>query len=534
MQKILRLIGYLRTGGARKKIEMQLSKTNISHIPRKEGLVVPDRKLFDLPEKVLQFGTGVLLRGLPDYFIDKANRNGLFNGRIVVVKSTSNGGTDAFDRQDALYTLCVRGIENGQKQEEFIINSAISRVLSATKEWDAILACAHSAEMKVIISNTTEVGIVLVNEKISQGIPESFPGKLLSFLWERFNAFNGSEESGMVIIPTELIPGNGDQLKNIVLQLAELNRLPFPFTTWLKHSNHFCNSLVDRIVPGRLPANELYEMEKLLGYSDELMIMAESFRLWAIESGHPKVTEVLSFAPVDKGVIIAPDIEKFRELKLRLLNGTHTLSCGLAWLAGFSTVKDAMNNEEVGSFISKLCQQEIAEAISDDSISHSEARDFATKVLDRFRNPFLDHQWLSIAVQYTSKMRMRVVPILLRHYNKKENVPSHIALGFAAYLLFMKSSQNNKLEYKGFANNTTYLIQDDEAGFIADKWHDNDIERVVDTVLSDSSFWGTDLFVLNGFAQAIKSNLRSLLKNGVVPTIKRVITNKPVDEFYTT
>jgi tagaturonate reductase len=217
-----------------------------------------------------------------------------------------------------------------------------------------------------------------------------------------------------------------------------------------------------------------------------------------------------------------------------LLNGTHTLSCGLAWLAGFSTVKDAMNDEEVGSFISNLCQQEIAEAISDDSISHSEARDFATKVLDRFRNPFLDHQWLSIAVQYTSKMRMRVVPILLRHYNKKENVPSHIALGFAAYLLFMKSSQNNKLEYKGFANNTTYLIQDDEAGFIADKWHDNDIERVVDTVLSDSSFWGTDLFVLNGFAQAIKSNLRSLLKNGVVPTIKRVITNKPVDEFYTT
>lgn len=526
--------GSLRTGGARKKIEMQLSKININHISSRKELVIPDRKLFDLPEKVLQFGTGVLLRGLPDYFIDKANRNGLFNGRIVVVKSTSQGGTDAFQKQDGLYTLCVRGIENGKKMEEFIINSSISRVLSATKEWEAILACAHAPEMKVIISNTTEVGIVLVNEKVTQGIPESFPAKLLSFLWERFNAFNGSEESGMVVIPTELIPGNGDQLKNIVLQLAELNHLPFPFTSWLKNSNHFCNSLVDRIVPGRLPAHELYEMEKQLGYSDELMIMAESFRLWAIESSHPKVTEILAFAPADKGVVIAPDIEKFRELKLRLLNGTHTLSCGLAWLAGFSTVKDAMNNEELGSFISNLCRQEIAVAITDDSISHSEALDFANKVLDRFRNPFLDHQWLSISVQYTSKMRMRVVPVLLRHYSKKENVPSHIALGFAAYLLFMKCAQNNKLEYRGYANNTSYLIQDDEAGFISDKWHDNDIERLVDTVLSDHSFWGTDLFVLNGFAQAVKSNLRSLLKNGVVPTIRRVITNKTVDEFYTT
>ena len=93
---------------------MILSRYNLKNI-QSPDLQVPPDSVFDLPEKVLQFGTGVLLRGLPDYFIDKANRSGIFNGRIVVVKSTSAGGTDEFDKQDGLFTLCVRGIEDGNK-----------------------------------------------------------------------------------------------------------------------------------------------------------------------------------------------------------------------------------------------------------------------------------------------------------------------------------------------------------------------------------------------------------------------------------
>src|SRR3954464_2079267 len=98
-------------------------------IAEKEHLQLPVAAHFSLPEKVLQFGTGVLLRGLPDYFIDKANRAGIFNGRIVVIKSTSNGDANAFDRQDGLYTLCVRGVVNGIREEENIVNASISRVL---------------------------------------------------------------------------------------------------------------------------------------------------------------------------------------------------------------------------------------------------------------------------------------------------------------------------------------------------------------------------------------------------------------------
>jgi tagaturonate reductase len=198
---------------------MQLSKNSISQVAAKPGLDVPSEKLFELPEKVLQFGTGVLLRGLPDYFIDKANKQGIFNGRVVVVKSTDSDSS-AFDRQDGLYTVCVRGVENGVTVQEDIINASISRVLGAKTEWQRILECAHNPEMRIIISNTTEVGIQLVQDDITAAPPVSFPGKLLAFLFERFKAFNGSKESGMVIVPTELITDNGSKLESIVLELV--------------------------------------------------------------------------------------------------------------------------------------------------------------------------------------------------------------------------------------------------------------------------------------------------------------------------
>jgi len=194
---------------------MNLSKANLSDILT-PGVVKPAADMFLLPEKVLQFGTGVLLRGLPDYFIDKANRMGLFNGRVVVVKSTDAGDSGAFDRQDGLYTLCVRGIDEGKKVEENIINSSISRVLSARQQWKEILKLAYFADMQVIVSNTTEVGIQLVKEDVLTDTPASFPGKLLAFLYERFKAFEGSPDSGMVIIPTELIVDNGKKLAGIV------------------------------------------------------------------------------------------------------------------------------------------------------------------------------------------------------------------------------------------------------------------------------------------------------------------------------
>ncbi len=491
---------------------MILSKNNLKniHVP---GLQVPGEQIFDLPEKVLQFGTGVLLRGLPDYFIDKANKQGIFNGRVVVIKSTDTGSSSEFDKQDGLYTIYSKGIDNGVEVEEATICSAISRVLSAANEWQAILDVAKSPDLQVIISNTTEVGIQLVKEEITDETPASYPGKLLAILHERYIAFKGSAESGLVIIPTELIVDNGKKLEAIVIELAHLNNFEFEFIDWLENHNTFCNSLVDRIVPGK-PAKELAsELESKRGYTDDLNIMSETYSLWAIE-GDEKVASVLSFAKVDKGVVITPDIQLFRELKLRLLNGSHTLSCAVAFLSGFDTVKEAMDDDKFLQFINGVAYDEIIQSIPYE-IDPQIAKDFAGKVLDRFRNPHIRHEWLSISVQYSAKLKMRVVPLLLNYYKLNNSVPANMALGFAAFIRFMKVKRKTDGTYVGSANGREYTVTDSQASYFSKVWKAQDTDLIVNNILSNQQLWDTDLTALPGFKQAVINNLNTLLTYGI-------------------
>ncbi len=508
---------------------MQLSKNNTAKITAQPGLEIPDAKIFDLPEKVLQFGTGVLLRGLPDYFIDKANKKGTFNGRIVVVKSTDSDSS-AFDKQDGLYTICVRGMENGKNIEENIINASISRVLGAKTEWQRILNCADNAEMKIIISNTTEVGIQLVADDINAEPPVSFPGKLLAFLYERYKAFNGSKESGMVVVPTELITDNGTKLESIVLELAHRNNLDYKFIEWLENHNTFCNSLVDRIVPGKPNTEEVRKIEKALGYQDELLTMSEVFRLWAIE-GNEHVKNVLSFCKVDEAVVITPDITLFKELKLRLLNGTHTFNCGTAFLSGFDITRDAVMNTAYGTFTKKLMHTEIAPAIPFD-IDKKVKEDFANNTFERFCNPFIDHQWQSITVQYTSKMKMRNVPLLLQHYEINNTAPVYMATCFAAFLLYMRvtrkagNPQDAVHKYYGERNGTEYEIKDDSAEYFCTTWNNRNANEVAREIMSNEELWETDLTQLPGFLQTVQEQLNDMITNGVLKTIEQLETKK--------
>jgi tagaturonate reductase len=479
---------------------MILSRYNLKKIST-PAVELPGEQIFELPEKVLQFGTGVLLRGLPDYFIDKANRNGVFNGRIVVVKSTDTGSVIDFDKQDGLYTVYSKGIENGKEVNEQVICSAISRVLSAANEWDSILEVARNPHLQVVISNTTEVGIKLVKEDVRKHPPVSYPGKLLAILYERYKAFNGSADSGLVIIPTELIVDNGKKLEAIVLELAHLNKLEPAFMDWLESNNSFCNSLVDRIVPGRPDKVLSDEQEAKSGYIDNLSIMAETYSLWAIE-GDDKIASVLTFSQADNGVVITPDIELFRELKLRLLNGTHTLSCAVAYLSGFKTVKEAMDDEQFTKFITQLMLHEIKPAIPyqiDDAV----ATDFAGKVLDRFRNPNIRHEWLSISMQYSTKIKMRVIPLLLNHYKLNNSVPEYMALGFAAFIRFMQIKEGSEGQYTGTANNEAYKVTDTQAEYFSRVWETADINMVVQNVLKNKELWDADLSILPGFKEAV-------------------------------
>ena len=484
----------------------------------------PAPALFSLPEKVLQFGTGVLLRGLPDFMIDEANRQGVFNGRVVVVKSTDGGDLTAFGRQNGLYTVCVRGVNDGQLIEENVVCASISRVLSAKSQWAEVLHFATSPDLQVVISNTTEVGIQLVNEDIHLSPPQSFPGKLLAVLYARFQAFDGDVNCGLVIVPTELIVDNGRKLEAIVLELAHRNNLGSDFLDWLESANDFCNTLVDRIVPGRPDPAATARLQAALGYEDELLTMAEAYALWAIEGGE-RVRKVLSFHTVARGVVIQPDITLFRELKLRLLNGTHTLSFALAHLMGCTTVREALENDNLARFIHNLMLTDLLPGIPY-AVDEKAGQRFGMQVLDRFRNPHLEHRWLAIAVQATAKMQLRNVPTLLHYYQQHKAVPYYMALGFAAYLLFMRNVAATPASGQGEANGQPYAIQDDRAGYFADLWTRLPPEELTTAALRNTALWGHDLSQLPGFADQVSQYLIQLLENGAPATLSAFFAKK--------
>lgn len=494
---------------------MHLSKSNlaaISHVTK------PSITSFELPEKVLQFGTGVLLRGLCDFFIHEANQNNIFNGRIVVVKSTEGGDSDEFAEQDNLYTICIRGISGVETIRENIICSAISRIISAKSNWEKVLEVAQSPEIRIIISNTTEVGIQLVHESIYQHPPVSYPAKLLAVLHHRFTFFGGGEGTGLVVIPTELITENGEKLKDIVKQLALYNELGEDFLKWLEREVYFCNSLVDRIVTKDPGKNILDELRTELGYDDKLLTMCEDYCLWAIQ-GNEKVSSILSFTKAHQGVFVEPDIEIFKSLKLHLLNGTHTFSAPVAFLSGFDYVKQAMADPLFASFVRTLMLTENGSSIPY-PINSEEIEKFGNKVLDRFMNPFLQHQWLNITFQNTTKMRMRNVPVISQYHQSHETAATCMALGFAAFILFMKAVKKEGDSFFGKRGEIYYKINDDHATYFFSMWQEHpDGRNIAEKVLARAELWGTDLSIFKAFTKKVQAFLDEMIKTGVYQTI---------------
>ena len=496
----------------------------------KGRFTLPDQSIFSLPEKVLQFGTGVLLRGLPDYFIDKANKKGIFNGRIVVVKSTSSGGEE-FEKQDNLYIQNIRGIEKGKNVNNYILNASISRVLNANSQWNTILECAGNKDLSIIISNTTEVGISLVRESISEKPPVSYPAKLTAFLYERFKKFKGDIQTGFVIIPTELIVDNGKKLKEIVFEIAEFNKLEPSFLEWLERANTFCNSLVDRIVPGTPTVDLKDYIFSELGFQDNLLIVSEPYNLWAIE-GDATVKDKLTFHKAGKGVVIEKNITPYRRRKLRILNGTHTILVGLGYLSGLDTVEDCMNDSLMKEFIQNIMMDEIVPALE---VEREVSEAFAKEVLDRFANPSIHHPLINISLQYTSKMNMRNASTIINYYKKFDEVPKHFSLGIAAYLLFMKSVKHEDGKYYGERNGSTYIINDDNAKFFYDKWTKADVtthhscKSFVEEIL-ENELWNSELKAVTGLSDHVATFLFELVTKGVVETLEEFVEFGEIEE----
>lgn len=477
------------------------------------------------PERVLQFGEGNFLRAFVDYFIDMMNEHANFNSKVVLVQpiSTPTGGFDlakVINDQDGLYTLYLRGFENGQKVSDKRIISCVSRCLNSYSDYDAVMECAENPDLRYIVCNTTEAGIVYDPHcKLNETPPTSYPAKLTQFLYRRFQHFGAAAGKGFVILSCELIDNNGKELEKCVLQYIDQWNLSAEFRAWVEHENIFCSTLVDRIVTG-YPRAEAETLNQENGYIDQILDTGEIFGFWVIE-GPTSLKSELPFEQAGLPVLITDDHKPYKQRKVRILNGAHTSMVLGAYLAGQDIVRDCMNDTVICGFMNQTIYEEIMPTLT---LPKDELMDFAHAVTERFNNPFIDHALLSISLNSTAKWKARVMPSLLGYMEKTGKLPDCIVASFAFYLAFYNGKQLTDAGLIAERNGQRYTIMDDRSVlefFYAHR--DDSAAALAHAVMSHSDFWGRDLTKLAGFEPAVVAYLEDIQKNGAYAVMKKLI-----------
>ncbi len=480
-------------------------------------------KINDAPVKIMQFGEGNFLRAFVDWMINKINQDGLFNGSVAVIQPIECGLADMINKQDGLYTLYLRGVENGEVKVQKEIITAIHECINPYADWAKTKEYAESNDLRFVISNTTEAGIEYKEEKLTPDACQiTFPAKLTSLLWARYNKFGGDVNKGLVMIPCELIDRNGDNLKRCVLKYAELWELGKGFKAWIENACAFLNTLVDRIVTG-YPRDEVEKLTAEHGYIDNIIDTGEIFHFWVIE-GDKKYAEELPFHKAGLNVLWTDDMEPYRTRKVRILNGAHTMTVLAAHLAGLETVGDCMKDEDVSKFMKDGIFEEIIPTFD---LPENEKRDFAAAVLERFANPFIKHLLLSISLNSVSKFKVRVLPSIEEYIKRLGKLPQNTLFALAALIKFYEGTiiENGKL--KGEVDGKPYDICDniEVLEFFADinKRYADDAKSLVEAVLKNSSFWSKDLTEYNGLLDAVVGYYNSISENGARNAIKALI-----------
>lgn len=481
-----------------------------------------EKKYGNYPEKVLQFGEGNFLRAFVDWMIDKANRDGIYRGSIVLCQPIAQGLKDMINAQDGVYTLAMRGAENGQPVENIEVITSVSRCINPYENYEDLMEIARSADLEVVVSNTTEAGIAYhEGDRLTDRPPVSFPAKVTAFLYERYKAFNGDPQKGLLFLPVELIDNNGAELKRIVLKYAEEWELGQEFTEWVNTANEFTSTLVDRIVTG-YPRDEISYFEEKLGYKDNIIDTSELFNLWVIE-GDKKWADKLPVHKTDANVIWTDDVKPYKKRKVRILNGAHTSTVLAAYLAGFDIVGDFMKDDTVRTFMNDVIYKEVIPTLD---LPKEELESFAAAVNDRFANPYIKHNLLDIALNSCSKFNARCLPSLLGYVEEKGKLPKCLTFSLAAFIKFYQGEWKDGVYTGTRKDGTQYPLRDDEAviRFFADAWAENDAEKTAESVLSNKDFWsGKDLTEVPGPKDAVAGYLKEMDKKEIKEIMAELI-----------
>ncbi len=489
-----------------------LSKEDIMKLNRESA-----GQLSVYPERVIQFGEGNFLRAFCDWIIQRMNDELDFNSSVAVVQPIAQGLGDLINSQDGLYHLILEGVKDGNPVREKQLIDCITRCVNPYSDYAAYEELFLSEEVRFVVSNTTEAGIQWAEgESLAMKPQPSFPGKMTALLYNRFKKFEGAADKGLIVICCELIEDNADRLQALVLKHAENWGLEAGFVEWLAKSCAFCSTLVDRIVPG-FPKDKIAEIQDELGFEDQLVVVGEHYHNWVVKAPEWVAAEF----PADKAGLNVSFVDEakqreIREQKVRILNGSHTGTMAIAYLSGIDTVREAMEDETLGQFVKDMVAKEIVPNIPGDQ---EYLQTFATKILERFYNPFIRHEWLTISLNSMSKWETRVLPSLLDALENDGKLPERITLSLAALMAFYRQKRGQE----------TYSCKDnaDILELYARLWGAYDagsitLEQLVGEVLAYEANWKRNLNEVAGLKDAVVEKLGSILEVGMLEALKSV------------
>jgi len=459
------------------------------------------------PVKILQFGEGNFLRAFADWMVDILNEKTGFNGAVKIVQPIAQGMGEKVNSQDGLYHVVLNGIRQGKPIREIRLITCIEGVINPFEDYQGYLKAGENADLCFIISNTTEAGITFSsNDKSPEVLPETFPGKLTALLYHRYKTFQGEANMALTILPCELIEKNGETLRNTILQYIAQWNLEEGFRKWITEHTLFCDTLVDRIVPG-FPKDTVQQVWDETGYEDDLVVTGETFHLWVIQpktEQTPRVEALRKALPLERAglqVQFVKDLTPYRTRKVRILNGAHTAMVPVGYLRGLRTVQEVIDDPVTGDFIRKTLDEEVIPTLD---LPLEELQQFSNDVIERFQNPFIRHELMSIALNSVSKFQVRVLPSVLEFIQRTGTLPRRLLYSLAALILFYRG------EWKGerIALNDTASV----LSFFKRAWSHKELNVVVEEVLSNQEFWKTDLTSIKGFSAAVEKHMTDILE----------------------
>ncbi|MDH2999841.1 altronate oxidoreductase [Chelonobacter oris] len=461
------------------------------------------------PTKIVQFGEGNFLRAFIDWQIDILNQTTGLNAGITIVRPIDTDFPPLLNTQDGLYTTIIRGLnEQGEAVKETRIIRSVNDEINIYQYFDQYLALAHDENIQIIFSNTTEAGISYhEHDQFDDAPPSGYPAKLTRWLYERFTHFNGDPSKGLTLLPCELIDYNGEQLKQLVLKYADQWQLKPDFSTWLEQHNTFCSTLVDRIVTG-YPKAEVAELENELGYQDSFLDTAEYFYLFVIQ-GPESIKSLLNLDQADMNILVVDDIKPYKERKVAILNGAHTALVPVAYLSGLDYVGQTMNDEQMRNFVEQAIYQEIIPVLS---LPQDELQTFAQAVINRFRNPFIQHQLLSISLNSMTKYVTRILPQLLAYVEKYHTLPSRLTFALSALIVFYRGKRNGD---RIPLNDDAYWLQHFDLWWQQVERQEISVAQLVSNVLQQREHWQQDLNEIPGLTRQISEQISAILDNGM-------------------